>query len=55
MIIEPIASKQTDNLFRDFSDLNPLEKSFKLFRDFNVNSGNLGVVRDLMRGNIRFT
>ena len=56
MLIEPTNSKRTSgNLFEDFSDLNPLEKSFKLFRDFNMNSGNLGVVRDLARGNIRFT
>jgi len=56
MLIEPQVSKRTSgNLFKDFSDLNPLEKSFKLFRDFNQNSGNIGVVRDLARGNIRFT
>ena len=56
MVIEPQVSRRTSgNLFRDFSNLNPLEKSFKLFRDFNQNSGNLGVIRDLARGNIRFT
>jgi len=46
--IEPVKSRRTGGRRSLFQNLNPLEKKFRLFRDFNVNARTRGA-------NVRFT